>query len=141
MAVEIHYAPDDLMQSLREANAAQPGKCFENCVIAVLGLRSSRKLRYALGFLTAPGHAPVAHAWLVQEEQEGVIYLDPTLQAASQLWRERRQEFIYEQRYTFTRAQLLEWFKKNYADRQLNELAIPEGEIRGPILNMSGDLK
>jgi hypothetical protein len=96
MNVDIHYAPNDLMQSLGEANAAQPGMCFENCVIAVLGLQISRKLQYALGFLTALGHGPVAHAWLVQETHDGFIYLDPTLQATSTLWRERKDHFIYE---------------------------------------------
>jgi hypothetical protein len=85
MAIDIHRAPDEMMLSLQDANPTLSGKCFETCVIAVLGLRTSWQLQYVLGFVTPPRNGPVAHAWLQQETLDGPIYLDPTLQNASLL--------------------------------------------------------
>jgi hypothetical protein len=141
MAVGIHNAPADLMQSLREADAVQAGRCFENCLIAVLGLSSTRNLRYTLGFLTPPGYEQVRHAWLLQETLEGPIYLDPTLEVSSPHWQVRKGDFVYESLYTFTKDQLLDWFKNSYPDRPFTELGIPEGAIRGPMLSPSGELE
>jgi hypothetical protein len=140
MAIDIHRAPDEMMLSLLDANATLAGKCFETCVIAVLGLRASWQLQYVLGFVTPPGHSPVAHAWLQQETLDGPIYLDPTLQNASLLWQKRMAEFAYEKRFCFTREELLEWFRTSYPNRRFNELGIPDGPIRGPIINAAGEL-
>lgn len=140
MAIDICYAPTDLLESLSDANATQPGMCFENCLIAVLGLRT-RNLQYALGFLTPPGYERVRHAWLLAETTSGPVYLDPTLQVSSPHWKVRRQDFIYDRRYTFTRALLLSWFREQYPDRQLTSLGIPEGPLRGPMISSSGELE
>lgn len=141
MGANIRCVPDDMLQSLEKANATRPGKCFDNCVIAVLGLRPSRKLQYVLGFVIPPGYSPVQHAWLGQETQNGFVYLDPTLQSSSQLWRMRKDEFVYIERHSFTKEQLLKWFQTYYRDRKLTDLGIPEGPIRGPMLNATGELE
>lgn len=39
MGAKIERISDEMMQALKESGAADPGKCYENCVIAVLGLR------------------------------------------------------------------------------------------------------
>lgn len=141
MGLKIQYLPVDLMKCLAEANATQRGKCFENCMIAVLGLADFRKLEYVLGFMIPPGYDPVVHAWLAQERQSTVIYLDPTLQASSPLWRARKDEFIYDERHTFTKEQLLKWLKAKYSDREFNDVGMPDGPIKGPILNAAGELE
>lgn len=141
MAIGVHQAPDDLMQSLIEADAVQAGRCFGNCMIAVLGLSATRNLRYVLGFLTPPGYERVRHAWLLQEISSGPIYLDPTLQASSPHWQARRRDFNYEQLYTFTNAQLRSWLSATYPDRTFDSLGMPEGPIRAPMINESGELE
>lgn len=140
MAKKINLIPDDMLQILTDASATRPGKCFENCVIAVLGLRISRKLLYVLGFVTPPGYSPVPHAWLGQETSSGLVYLDPTLQCSSKLWQERKDDFVYQQRYSFSREELLEWFRTTYPSRALNEIGIPDGLLMGPTLGASGEL-
>lgn len=141
MGIEIQYLPVDLMQFLTEANATQRAKCFENCMIAVLGLADFRKLEYVLGFITPPGYDPVVHAWLAHETQSAIIYFDPTLQASSPLWKARKDEFIYEERHTFTKEQLQEWLKTKYSDREFDGAGMPDGPIKGPILNAFGELE
>jgi hypothetical protein len=141
MGIELQYLPVDLMQYLAEANATQRGKCFENCMIAVLGLADFRKLEYVLGFVSPPGYDPVVHAWLALEMQSAVIYFDPTLQASSPLWMARRNEFIYDARHTFTKEQLLNWLKAKYSDREFADGGMPNGPINGPLLNASGELE
>ena len=55
------------MQYLKEANATERGKIFENCMIEVLGHADFRRLEYVLGFVSPPGYDPVVHAWLAHE--------------------------------------------------------------------------
>jgi hypothetical protein len=141
MAIDVQHAPDDLMQTLVEADAVQAGRCFGNCMIAVLGLSDTRNLRYALGFLTPPGYERVRHAWLLQELPAGPIYLDPTLQASSPHWHARKSDFIYEQLYTFTNEQLRSWLRATYPDRTFTSLGVPEGPISAPMISPSGELK
>jgi hypothetical protein len=141
MRIEVQYLPVDLMQSLTEANATQCAKCFENCMIAVLGLADFRKLEYVLGLMTPPGYDPVVHAWLAHETQSAIIYFDPTLQVSSALWRARKDEFIYVARHSFTRQQLLKWLRTKYTDREFDGIGMPDGPIKGPILNAFGELE
>lgn len=141
MKHEIQNVPTDLMSLLSDANATQPGKCYENCVIALLGTRSWRQLRYVVGFVTPPGIAPLPHAWLEQETPNGHIYLDPTLQSSSALWNSRKNMFIYNAMYSFDKVELLDWFRLTYTGREFNELGIPEGEIQGPTINSNGVLE
>lgn len=141
MQAKIRYIPDDLMSSLNEASATQSGKCFENCVIAVLGMSTTRKLRYILGFVTPPGYSQIPHAWIGQETEHGLVYLDPTLQPSSLLWQRRMSEFKYEELHSFTKEQLLKWIQENYSDRKHTDIGLPEGAIRGPILTAGGELK
>lgn len=129
------------MWDLKKANNSLKGKCFENCVIAVVGLSASFKLHYILGFVTPPGHDAVAHAWLQQDTPEGPVYFDPTLQDASPLWMRRKSEFVYDVRHRLTREDLLKWFRDNYSDRTFSSIGIPEGLARGPIINVAGDIE
>lgn len=110
-------------------------------MIAVLGLADFRKLEYVLVFVSPPGYDPVVHAWLAHETQSAVIYLDPTLQASSPLWRARKDEFIYDERHTFTKEQLLKWLKAKYSDREFTDVGLPDGPTKGPILNAAGELE
>ncbi|MYM83342.1 hypothetical protein GTP44_15440 [Duganella sp. FT50W] len=141
MTPQIQNVPADLMSILSDANATQHGKCYENCVVAVLGTRISRQLRYVVGFLTPPDHPPFPHAWLEQEMHGGPIYLDPTLQASSALWNSRKNIFMYSARYSFNKDELLKWFRVKYAGREFNELGLPVGDIQGPVLNSKGELE
>lgn len=140
MGTQIQLIPDSLMSTLMEAGATRSGKCFENCVIAVLGLRASRKLKYVLGFVTPPGYSSLSHAWLRQETHGGYVYFDPTHQASSPLWSKRKEEFVYEERCSFTRQQLLKWFQTKYPERQYTELGIPEGSIQGQVISAGGEI-
>jgi len=140
MSIGISHTPEDILWDLKRANASLKGKCFENCVIAVVGLPATLRLEYILGFVTPPGYKAIAHAWLCQETPEGTIYLDPTLQDTFPLWLQRKSEFIYDVRYRMTRAELLKWFRDNYSDRTFAESGIPDGLVRGPIINTDGKL-
>jgi hypothetical protein len=111
MRIETLPAPAEMMLVLTDADATLIGNCFENCVIAVLALHASNELKYVLGFLTPPDPKAVAHAWLRHDGDDGPIYLDPTLQATSALWNLKRQEFQYDERFCYTREQLVEYLK------------------------------
>lgn len=141
MAINIKRTSSEMMSDLKRAHAPLSGRCFENCVIAVLGLSRTARLQYVLGFLTPPGYKAVPHAWLIEHSDQGPTYLDPTLQDASLLWQSRSAEFIYDERYRFTKDELLAWFRLNYADRTFDEIGVPEGPIRGPILSAEGHLE
>jgi len=118
------------------------GRCFENCVVAVLGLPAALRLQYVLGFVTPPGYKTETHAWLLQEEGASVaVYLDPTLQDDSKLWQLRSRDFIYDERYRLTKDELLAWFRSRYVDRKFSEIGVPEGTIRGPIITEAGAME
>lgn len=129
------------MSGLQRANAPLKGKCFENCLIAVLGLNTESQLHYVLGFVTPPGYDSVPHAWLHLETENGPVYIDPTLQDSSPLWQFRSGEFAYDMRYRMSKAELLLWFRNNYRDRKFSEIGIPEGLARGPIINADGEIE
>lgn len=141
MAINIKRTSSEMMSDLKRAHTPLSGRCFENCVIAVLGLSRTARLQYVLGFLTPPGYKAVPHAWLIEHSDQGPAYLDPTLQDALLLWQSRSAEFIYDERYRFTKDELLAWFRLNFADRTFDEIGVPEGPIRGPILSAEGHLE
>lgn len=140
MGTQIQLVSESVMATLMDAGVTRSGKCFENCVIAVLGLQASPKLQYVLGFVIPPGYSSLAHAWLRQETHDGYVYFDPTLQASSPLWNKRKEEFVYEERYSFTSQQLLKWFQNKYPERKYTELGIPEGSIHGPVISANGEI-
>ncbi|MCU6501979.1 hypothetical protein LPN04_29725 [Rugamonas sp. A1-17] len=141
MSVAVAYASADIMSDLRRTNAPLVGRCFENCVIAVLGLPAELRLQYVLGFMTPPGHKSEAHAWLLQEGLSGPVYLDPTLQDGSKLWQIRSREFIYDERFRMTKTELKAWFRTKYPDRKFDDIGVPEGSVRLPRINAAGDLE
>lgn len=141
MIINIKRASPEIMSDLKLAQSPLSGRCFENCVIAVLGLSKTARLHYVLGFVTPPGYKTVPHAWLLEVSDQGPAYLDPTLQDASFLWQSRSGEFIYDECYRFTKDELLAWFRLKYGDRAFDEIGLPEGLIRGPIINAEGLLE
>lgn len=138
MTISIRRASIGIMSDLKRANSQLSGRCFENCVIAVLGLSKTARLQYVLGFVTPPGYEAVPHAWLLEDGDLGPAYLDPTLQDASALWQSRCGEFIYDERYRFTRDDLLAWFRSKYAGREFSAIGVPKGLARGPIITVTG---
>lgn len=140
MVISIKRASLEIMSDLKRANATLSGHCFENCVIAVLGLSKTERLQYVLGFVTPPGFKAEPHAWLLDIGEQGPAYLDPTLQDASLLWQTRSGEFIYDERYRLTRDELLAWFRSKYAGRVFDDIGVLEGLARGPIINAAGVL-
>lgn len=141
MAISIKQASVEIMSDLRRVHSQLSGRCFENCVIAVLGLSKTARLQYVLGFVTPPGYKAEPHAWLLEDGDCGPAYLDPTLQDASPLWQARSGEFIYDERYRLTRDELLAWFRAKYAGRIFDDIGVPEGLARGPIINRAGHLE
>jgi hypothetical protein len=140
-AIDVKRTPLEIMADLKRAHSVLSGRCFENCVIAVLGLSRKARLQYILGFVTPPGYKAVPHAWLLDDSDQGPAYLDPTLQDGSQLWQSRSGEFIYDERYRLTKEELLAWFRSKYADRKFDEIGVPKGPVRGPIINAEGGLE
>lgn len=140
MEVSLALAAHDLMWDLKKANAVLTGLCYENCMIAVLGPARVWRLDYVLGLMTPPGHETVAHAWLAEHREDGPVYLDPTLQDASMLWSRRRSEFIYDERFRFSREELLEWLLDKHPGRSVGESGVPEGELRKPMIDADGRL-
>lgn len=138
MAICIEQAPEELMFRLKGVNTPLAGRCFENCVIAVLGLSKKTHYQYVLGLLTPPGYGPHPHAWLLDERIGGPVYLDPTLQDGSPLWRTRAKEFIYDERYRFAKDDLAAWFRSKYADREFDDVGVPKGLARGPVITPDG---
>ena len=140
MKIETHYAPGEMMSVLKDADATLVGNCFENCVIAVLALHASNNLEYVLGFLTSPDRKMVAHAWLRYDGGSVPIYLDPTLQATSPLWNRMKQEFLYDERFSYAREQLVQYFKDKYPGRDFSDSGIPSGRVTGPVITDAGKL-
>lgn len=138
MVISIDIAPDTMICDLKKANADLNGRCFENCTIAVLAFQGKWILEYVVGYLTPPGYASVPHAWLSLHQADGVVFIDPTLQGSSSLWQTCRHEFIYDEHFRFSHEELLHWFRERYPDRNFSDLGIPDGPIRGPIINDSG---
>jgi len=130
-----------MIWDLKRNTPSLAGKCFENCVIAVLALNLKPELHYVLGFVTPPGYGSYAHAWLQQESENGPVYFDPTLEDSSPLWGQRNRDFVYDKRFIFTRTELLEWFKERYPDRQFSDRGVPDGMIRGTIITPEGRLE
>lgn len=142
MNIKVSFAPEDLIAKLKKANPVLTGRCFENCVIAVIGPGTELGLEYVLGFVTPPGYKREPHAWLRQSDIDGGhIFLDPTLQGSSPLWNLRRNDFVYEERFRLNRADLLGWFRATYPDREFDAMGLPLGPIRGPIIDASGNIK
>lgn len=140
MKIKIGYTPMEIIWDLQKVNAPLKGKCFDNCMLAVLSQPETSKLQYVLGFVTPPGFDSEAHAWLQKDTIDGPVYLDPTLQDASKLWQQRKNEFFYDMRYRMTKEELLRWFRVTYADRTFSENGLPDGLARGPIINADGAL-
>ncbi|USX18418.1 hypothetical protein NHH82_21420 [Oxalobacteraceae bacterium OTU3REALA1] len=140
MNIKIANTPIQMLNVLKESNAELRGKCFDNCLLAVVSLHPSNKLSYILGFLTPPGHASVAHAWLQHDGEDGPIYLDPTLQDSSHLWNISKQDFIYDMRYKFNKEQLLQYLQAKYPNQELGTEGVPKGAILGPTLSDTGEL-
>lgn len=130
MNIEIHRAPAEMMWELKRANATLAGNCFDNCIIAVLACHRINGLKFVLGFLTPPGEDVVVHAWLQQDGDNGTIYLDPTLQELSLLWNIRKEEFIYDQRYCYTRDQLIQFFKTKYPFQEFSKMWMSKGPCK-----------
>lgn len=141
MTISIKRASGETMSDLKRANSQLSGRCFENCVNAVLGLSKTAPLHYVLGFVTPPGYKAEPHAWLLEDGDLGPAYLDPTLQDASPLWQKRSGEFVYDERYRLTRDELLAWFRSKYVGRTFDDIGVPEGLARGPIINPAGLLE
>jgi len=141
MSLEIRNTPAEMMWFLKDGNTSLQGRCFENCVIAVLGWSEKMNAQYVLGFLTPPSSDTVVHAWIEVQDPEGAYYLDPTLQDSSLLWAHRRNEFVYDKRHILSKADVLDWFRRKYPDRIFSDIGIPEGAIRVPVININGEIE
>ncbi|WP_155744976.1 hypothetical protein [Burkholderia vietnamiensis] len=138
MVVPLELAPHELVRKLKLANPVLSSRCYENCVIAVVGFAEIWRLEYVLGFVKPPGYGTYAHAWLLEQRDDGPVYFDPTLQDSSLLWSQRRTEFVYDERYRFGRDELLSWIRGQNPERTVGKLGLPDGAIRGPIINPDG---
>lgn len=141
MDVPLELASYGLVRRLKLANPVLAGRCYENCVIAVVGLAEIWTLEYVLGFVKPPGCDTYAHAWLLEQGDNGPVYLDPTLQDSSPLWSSRRSEFVYDERHRFCRDELLSWIRAQNPERKVGELGLPDGPIRGPVISPDGSVE
>jgi hypothetical protein len=142
--------PEDILWSLNILCRIKQGECFSNSGVATIcnlgDYEYSKKIkshqfliRYALGFLSPPGHYTVPHAWLIcTKDNKTTFYWDPTLQVHSSLWNQKIREFRYATRHVLTPDELRNWFRNKYPDRELTIDGIPDGNCRFPIINQAG---
>ncbi|WP_454008249.1 hypothetical protein [Alcaligenes phenolicus] len=145
--------PDDILWSLQDLFPIEQGQCFSNSGIATICALGdydySQKtkdhqllIRYALGFLSPPGHETIPHGWLICTKDNNVSFpWDATLQVNSQLWNQKSQNFKYEVKQVLTADELRNWLRKKYPDREFTTAGIPHGEFRFPIINHAGHVE
>jgi len=49
--------------------------------------------------------------------------------------------FLHEENHSFTKDQLLQWFRDCYPERKPTDGGIPDGLIKRPVLNVDGKLE
>lgn len=142
--------PEDILWELKNTFPILQGECYANSGVSTLlclgnsdySLRVKNNtllIRYALGFLTPPGHETVPHAWLVITEADQVTYYwDATLQVNSPLWNIQNQNFKYILKKIITAGELQIWLREKYPERNFTTDGIPYGCCRFPIISQAG---